>query len=117
MSYQRKNRKFGRKSDQRNQFLRSIARSLILHERIMTTEARAKSVRPMVEKLITKARKNDIATRRFLLSKFNNDEVVIKKMIDVLAPKYKDRSGGYTRIIKVERRPGSGRTVAVIEFV
>lgn len=117
MPYQKRNRKFGRERDQRNQFLRSIARSVILHERIMTTEARAKSIRPIVEQLVTKARKSDLATRRLLLSRFNNDEVVVKKLIDVLGPKYKDRNGGYTRIIKVESRPGSGRTVAVIEFV
>lgn len=117
MAYHRKQRKFGRVKQQRNQLLRSLARSVILQEKVHTTIARAKAVRPVVEKAVTKARSGDVATRRLLLSSFQNDRVVVKKLIDVLGPKYKERSGGYTRIAKVEPRPGSGRTAAVIEFV
>ena len=117
MAYQGRTRKFGRKRDQRRQLLRSLARSVILHERIVTTTARAKSVRPYVEKLVTKAAKDDLATRRLLLARFHNDAAVVKKLLDTLGPKYRDRKGGYTRIIKIEPRPGSGRDVAVIEFV
>ena len=117
MAYHKTGRKFGRKRDQRNQLMRSLARSLILHERIKTTEARAKSLRPYIEKLITKAGKSGLATRRLLLSRFNNDEIVVKKMLEQIGPKYKDQGGGYTRITKVEPRPGSGRTIAIIELI
>lgn len=96
--------------------MRSLARSVILHKRVQTTESRAKSVRPYVEKMITKAATNDLPTRRLLLSHFNNDKIVVKELLEDLGPKYKDRNGGYTRITKVEPRPGSGRSVAVIEF-
>ena len=97
--------------------MRSLARSVILHDRIKTTEARAKSIRPYVEKLVTKAKKNDLPTRRLLLSRFNNDKKVTNKLLTVIAPKYANRPGGYTRITKIEPKPGSGRRVAVIEFV
>ena len=117
MAYHKRGRKFGRKRDQRKQLMRSLARSVILHTRVQTTEARAKSIRPYLEKIVTKAAVNDLPTRRLLLSRFNNDAAVVKKLLEDLGPKYKDRNGGYTRITKVESRPGSGRTVAVIEFV
>ena len=117
MSYRKKERKFGRERSQRQQLVRSLTRSIVLHGRICTTEARAKTIRPYVEKIVTKARNNDLATRRLLLSRFSNDTEVVKKLLEDLGPKYKDRNGGYTRINKVEARPGSGRTVAIIEFV
>ena len=117
MAYHRRGRKFGRKRGQRRQLMRSLARSVILHERVQTTESRAKSVRPYIEKLVTKAAVDTLPTRRLLLSRFSNDTEVVKKLLEDLGPKYKDRSGGYTRITKVESRPGSGRRVAVIEFV
>ena len=117
MAYHKRGRKFGRTRDQRKQLMRSLARSVILHTRVQTTEARAKSVRPYLEKIVTKAAVNDLPTRRLLLSRFNNDKTVVNKLLEELGPKYKDRNGGYTRITKVESRPGSGRTVAVIEFV
>ena len=97
--------------------MRSLARSVILHERVQTTESRAKSIRPYVEKLVTKAAVDDLPTRRLLLSRFNNDYVVVKKLLEDLGPRYRERKGGYTRVTKVEPRPGSGRTVAVIAFV
>ena len=117
MSYKPRIRKFGRKKDVRNAMVTSMTRSLILHEKIKTTEARAKTLRPHLEKIVTKSRKNDLATRRLLLSRFNNDEEVVNKLLSELGPRYKDRAGGYLRILKVERTPGSGRSVAVIEFV
>ena len=117
MSYHKRGRKFGRTKDQRKQLLRSLARSVILHARVQTTESRAKSVRPFLEKLVTKAAVDDLSTRRWLLSRFHNDRVVVKKLLEDLGPKYKDRSGGYTRITKIESRPNSGRLLAVIEFV
>ncbi len=117
MAYQNTGRKFGRKQGQRRQLMRSLARSIILHKRIATTEARAKSLRPYIEKLVTRSANNDLITRRMILARFNNDKAVAKNLLDELGPKYKDRKGGYTRVIKVEPRQGSGRTAAVIEFV
>lgn len=117
MAYTKRGRKFGRESQQRKELMRSLARSLVLHEKIKTTEARAKSLRPYIEKLVTKAQDDNLAVRRLLLSRFKNDEVVVNKLLTDLGPRYKDRSGGYTRIIKVEATPGRGRTVAIIEFV
>ena len=72
---------------------------------------------PAVERLITTARKDDLATKRILLAKFHNDRAVVRKLVGVLGPKYRERPGGYTRIVKVEPNVGSGRTSAVIEFV
>ena len=117
MAYRRKTRKFGRERDIRNHFMRSLARSVILHGRVRTTVARAKEIRPYVEKLVTKAGKDTLAMRRLLLSRLSNDEAVVRKLFREIGPKYRDRQGGYTRITKVEPRPGSARTVAVIEFV
>ena len=117
MAYHKRGKKFGRTSGQRKQMMRSLARSVILHRRVRTTEARAKGVRPYIEKMVTKAAVNDLPTRRLLLSRFNNDETAVRELLEDLGPKYKDRNGGYTRITKVETRPGSGRTCAVIEFV
>lgn len=117
MAYRRRGRKFGRERDQRNQMMRSLARSVILHERVRTTESRAKSIRPYVEKMVSKAMTETLATRRLLLSRLCNDTMTVKKLFEVLAPRYKDRNGGYLRVVKVESRPGSGRSSAIIEFV
>ena len=117
MAYHKRGRKFGRTRDQRKQLMRSLMRSVILHARVKTTESRAKSIRPYLEKIITKAANNNLATRRLLLSRFNNDKAVVRKLLEEIGPKYKDRNGGYTRITKIESRLGSGRTEAVIEFV
>ena len=99
----------------RKALLQSVARSLILKERITTTEARAKEVSPLIEKLITKAKKGDLAARREILKRMSPQ--VTNKMIDVLAVKYKDRSGGYTRILKMGARQSDGARMAVIELV
>ncbi len=110
-----KGRKLHRKKDQREALLKSLARELILRERIKTTEARAKELRPFIEKLITKAKKQDLASFRALLSLF--DKEIAKKLFKDIALRYKDRPGGYTRIIKLGTRKGDGAKVAIIEFV
>lgn len=110
-------RTFGRKRDQRVALVRSLAEALILQEKILTTTARAKEVRPFVEKLITAGKKGTLATRRNILSTLGGREVIMKKVVDELAPRYKDRTGGYTRITKVHRKVSDGRESAVIEFV
>lgn len=114
-----RNRKFGRETNQRRALLRSLAISLINNEKIETTEPKAREIRSYVEKLITKGKKADIATRRNLNSKLGSGgDAASKKIIEVLSPMYKDRNGGYLRIIKKGKRIGSdGADMALIEFV
>ncbi len=87
------------------------------HGRIMTTEAKAKELRPHIEKLVTKAKNPTLANRRLLLSGFYNNEAVVSTLIDSIAPRFADRNGGYTRIIKLAARKGDAAAMAVIEFV
>lgn len=116
MRHHSKNRKFGREMGQRDALLRSLARNLINEGRITTTLAKAKSLRPYVEKLITKGKLNTLASRRVLISKIHGEDEV-KHLIEKLAPKYIDRKGGYTRIIKLEPRGLDAAPMAMIEFV
>lgn len=116
MRHHNANRKFNRKTDQRNALLRSLARELFLHGKIVTTEAKAKEVRPFAEELITIAREGSLSSKRLVTSRLANN-VIVKKLTDVIAPQYKDRNGGYTRIIKLEQRPSDGSKMAAIELV
>ena len=118
MAYTRKaKRVFGRERDQKCALMRSLARALILNERIKTTEAKAKSLRPFVERLVTKSRENSLSRIRHLNVVLGNDNTVVSKLMKNIAPRYIDRNGGYTRIIKLHAANGSGRTEAIIEFV
>ncbi len=94
----------------------NMAASLIKHEQIITTLPKAKELRPIVEKLITIGKKGDLAARRQAISELR-DIKMVKKLFDVLAPRYKDRAGGYTRVLKAGFRKGDNAAVAVIEFV
>ena len=117
MKHGNSNRTFGRPKNQRTALMRGLAVSLIRDGRIKTTEAKAKELRPFVEKLITAGKKNTIAARRIVASRLGEPaEVVIRKMFDTIAPKFEKRAGGYTRIIKMGRTK-AGRDEAVIEFV
>ena len=116
MRHHNKNRKFGRKRDQRVALLRSLAVSLIGRGKIRTTEAKAKELRPFVEQLVTKGREGTLASRRLITARLGNSKES-KKLMDDIAPKYKDRSGGYTRIVKLPSRKSDGSKMAVIEFV
>jgi large subunit ribosomal protein L17 len=109
-------RKFGREKGQRDALLKSLALSLVMNKKIKTTEAKAKELRPFVEKLVTKAKVKTLASRRILTSRIGAGAGV-KELFDNLAPKYDKRSGGYTRIIKLPRRVSDGSAMAVIEFV
>lgn len=113
------NRKFGRETDQRLAFIRSLAKNLISKGKITTTLARAKEIRPYVEKLVTKSKTDTIASRRLVVSRLAAEagSEPIKKLFSELGPKYKERAGGYTRIVKVGPRKGDGSPMAVIEFV
>jgi large subunit ribosomal protein L17 len=94
----------------------NMCASLIKHEQIVTTLPKAKELRPIVEKLVTLGKKGDLAARRQAISEIG-DIAMVKKLIDVIAPRYKDRQGGYTRIMKAGFRHGDNAAVAVIEFV
>jgi large subunit ribosomal protein L17 len=117
MRHHNANRKFGRSSNQRHALLKGLAASLITHGRILTTEAKAKELRPNVEKLVTKAKNPTLAARRVLLSGFYNNEIVVSKLISDIAPRYAERAGGYTRIVKLAPRKGDASPMAIIEFV
>jgi large subunit ribosomal protein L17 len=110
-------RKFGRTKSQRESLLKGLVLSLIAHGRIETTEAKAKEIRPMIEKLVTKANIGTLASRRLVLSRLYNLTAEANKLVDTIAPKYKGRAGGYTRITKMPRRAGDASKMAVIEFI
>ncbi|MGX0401240.1 50S ribosomal protein L17 [Staphylococcus pasteuri] len=119
-------RKLGRTSDQRKAMLRNLATALIVSERIETTEARAKEVRSVVEKLITLGKKGDLASRRNAAKTLQNVEILnedestqtaLQKLFGEIAERYKDRQGGYTRILKVGPRRGDGAESVIIELV
>lgn len=117
MRHGNKNRKFGRKANVRRGFIRSLAVALLTYETIKTTEARAKELRPYIEKLITKAKSGDIQARRMIRARLGNQETLANKLVDDIAPRYVDRPGGYTRITKLPHRKGDASPMAVIEFV
>ena len=109
-------RKLGRPKDLRVALLRSLASELILHEKIVTTEAKAKEARSITEKMITYGRKGTLHHRRLALAEVPNEDVV-KKVFDELAPRYSGRAGGYTRIIKLAGRKGDAAPLAQLELV
>lgn len=110
-------RKFGREKTQRHTLLNSLALNLIVREKIKTTEPKAKELRPFIEKLITRAKKGDLATRRLMISKLANRDKEVKKLFEVIVPKYSDKKGGYTRVLKLGARKSDGAKMAIIEFV
>ena len=116
MRHGKVHRKFNRTAEHRKAMFANLCQALIKHEQITTTLPKAKDLRPVVEKLITIAKKGGLAARRQLIAELR-DAVLAKKLIDVLAPRYKDRKGGYTRIMKAGFRHGDNAAVAVIEFV
>ena len=109
-------RKLGRKTGHRNALFRNMSAALIKHEQIMTTAPKAKELRPYIEKLITLAKRGGLSNRRLAMSRLQ-DETQLKKLFDVLAERYDDRNGGYTRIIKAGYRASDASQMAVIEFV
>jgi large subunit ribosomal protein L17 len=109
-------RRFNRTSEHRKAMFANMAAALIKHEQIVTTLPKAKELRPIVEKLVTLGKKGGLSMRRQAASELR-DETMTKKLFDVLAPRYKDRQGGYTRIIKAGFRYGDNAAMAVIEFV
>ncbi len=117
MRHSNKNRKFGRERKVRSTFLKGLALDLIRHGKITTTEARAKELRKVVEPLVTLAKKGDVASRRLAASRLMNRASETKKLFDEIAPNYKSRSGGYTRVTRLPVRKSDASAMAVIEFV
>ena len=115
MKHHKKIKKFGRERGQRRAFLKSLARNLVLRGRIRTTQARAKTLRPLVEKLLTKGKNPTLANRRALVSQLG-DARMANKLIKT-AEGYKERRGGYLRIVKMGMRRGDAAHMALIEFV
>lgn len=115
MKHQIKTRKLSRTKNQRNALLKSLMNSLVKYEKIKTTAAKAKELRPRIEKLVTKAKKPGLAAERLLISRLNESSA--RKLIKEIAPKYIERKGGYTRISKLGPRKHDGSLMAIIEFV
>lgn len=115
MKKQKKGKKFSLKRDQRKALLRSLITALILKEKIKTTIVKAKEISGKVQKLITRAKKGDLASIK-LLNNFLAKKVV-KKLVTEIAPKYKERKGGYARIIKLGARKSDGAKMAIIELI
>ena len=116
MRHRNKTKILDRKKGPRKALFRALATDLILYEKIKTTEAKAKTIKPIVEKLITKGKAGDLHARRELL-KFLYGENAVNKVIEDLGPRYKARKGGYTRIIKLGARQGDAAKMVQIEFV
>ncbi len=116
MRHHSNGRKFGRESNERHALMQSLARNLIRDMKIKTTTAKAKELRPYVEKLVTRAKTNSVASRRLLITKIQGVPEV-KKLVDTIAPKYAERKGGYTRITKLPNRELDGSPMSVIEFI
>jgi large subunit ribosomal protein L17 len=116
MRHAKTHRKFNRRSDHRRAMLTNLAASLIKHEQIVTTLPKAKDLRPVVEKLVTLGKRGGLHARRQAIAQMR-DIAMVKKLFEVIGPRYKDRNGGYTRVLKAGYRHGDSAPVAVIEFV
>jgi large subunit ribosomal protein L17 len=110
------NKKLNRTAAHRTAMFANMAAALIKHEQIVTTLPKAKALRPVVEKLITLGKKGDLSARRLVLARMR-DETQTKKLFDIVAPRYKARAGGYTRVLKAGFRYGDNAPLAVIELV
>lgn len=109
-------RKLGRPTDHRKAMLRNLVTSLLRHGKIETTVTRAKETKRMAEKMITLAKRGDLHARRQVLA-YVYDEDVVTKLFEEIGPKYKDRNGGYTRVLRVGPRRGDGAEIAILELV
>jgi len=117
MRHQKTRHKLSRSASHRRALLRNLAKELIDHERIKTTEAKAKAVKPEVEKLITLAKRGDLHSRRQALSALGQDKFVVYKLFEEVAPRYADRPGGYTRILKLGPRRSDATEMVYLELV
>jgi len=116
MRHRNKVKTLGRKKEPREMMLKNLAASVLIYEKVKTTKTKAKVVRSLVEKCITLAKKGDLTSRRRLISMLPQ-KMAVKKAMEVLGKRYKEKKGGYTRIIKLETRQGDGAEMAQIELV
>jgi large subunit ribosomal protein L17 len=117
MRHRRQRNKLSRDSAHRKALLRNLQRELIEHERIQTSQAKARAVKPKVEKLITLAKRGDLHARRQALSALGNDKFLVHKLFEEVAPRYTERPGGYTRIVKLGPRRSDSTEMVFLELV
>ncbi len=117
MRHQRKRYQLSRSASHRKALLRNLCREVIEHERIKTSEAKAKAVKPEVEKLITLAKRGDLHARRRALSELGHDKSIVYKLFEEIAPRYETRPGGYTRILKLGPRRSDATEMVFLELV
>ena len=116
MRHRNKKKTLGRKAAPRKALIRDLTTAVVTYEKVETTLGKAKVIRPVVEKMVTTAKRGDLHARRQLLSYFTTEQPV-NKLIDVLAPRFKERNGGYTRMTKLGKRQGDAAETVMIEFV
>jgi large subunit ribosomal protein L17 len=116
MYHGRAKRRFNRTAEHRKAMFVNMAAALIKHEQIITTLPKAKDLRPVVEKLITLGKRGDLHARRLAIAQIR-DAALVRKLFDILGPRYKTRAGGYTRVLKAGFRHGDNAAIGVIEFV
>lgn len=110
-------RKLGRDNKHRRSMLATLTKQLIENERIVTTETRAKEVRKCFDKMVTYGKNGSLVSRRLALAFLHNDEACVNKIFNEIAPRYKDRNGGYTRIVKMKERKGDNALLVILELV
>jgi len=110
-------RKFGREKNQRKALMASLTLNLIVREKIKTTLPKARELRPMIEKMVTRAKADTVANRKIISARLYGRKREVKKLFEKIAPRYADKKGGYTRILKLGVRKADGSEMAIIEFV
>ena len=117
MAHRIDGRKLGRKMGPRLALYRNLTVSILRYEKVKTTEAKAKEIRGQVERVITLAKRGDLAARRAVVAEFPNEPLVVNKLFDEIAPKYTDRTSGYTRIVRIGPRLGDAAEIVQIELI
>ena len=117
MRHQKTRHKLSRSASHRKALLQNLCKEVIEHERIRTSETKAKAVKPELEKLITLAKRGDLHARRQLLKKFGQDKFIVHKLFEEIAPRYAQRNGGYTRIVKLGPRRSDSTEMVYLELV
>ena len=117
MRHKKKKHKLSRDTAHRKALMKNLSKQLFEHERIQTSQAKAKAVKPEVEKMITIAKRGDLHSRRLLLSRLGQDKFIVHKLVDEIAPRYTERPGGYTRIIKLGPRRSDSTEMVYLELV
>ncbi len=117
MAHRVDGRKLGRKMGPRLALYKNLTVSVLRYERIKTTEAKAKEIQGRVERMITLAKRGDLSARRAVVAEFPNEPLVVDKLFREIAPKYADRSSGFTRIVRIGQRPGDAAEIVQIELV